>query len=184
MPANNDAAARIDKLRVRDVMIPLAQYPKVSAQCTLRKAMKVLLEAQLDVRGHKSLPRVVLVLDERDRLVGVCRRRDILRGLEPKALLTQPLEYRKKLFTVAADPHLSALLRGHWSEGIAEQADRPVVDVMQRVDHGVDCEESVMSAGYEMVSKDRAILPVTCDGRVVGVIRSADVFREVAGLIL
>ena len=123
MPLNTEAAARIETLRVREVMIPLAAYPKVSARTTLRKAMKVLHEAQLDVRGRKSLPRVTLVLDEEDRLVGVCRRRDILRGLEPKSLLTQPLDYRKKLFNVAADPHLAAMLRGHWSEGLAEQAE-------------------------------------------------------------
>jgi CBS domain-containing protein len=184
MVSNSEAAGRIDKLRVKDIMIPLAQYPKVSAQCTLRTAMKVLHEAQLDVRGRKSLPRVILVLDDEDRLVGVCRRRDILRGLEPKSLLTQPLEYRKKLFNVAADPHLSTLLRGHWSEGIIDQANRPVSDVMQRVDAGVDGDDNIMSAGYEMVSKDKAILPVIGDGRVVGVVRSADVFRELAALIL
>ena len=184
MPLNKEAAERIDQLRVRDVMIPLAQYPKVGARVPLRKAMKVLHEAQLDVRGRRSLPRVVLVLDEQDRLVGICRRRDILRGLEPKSLLTQPLDYRKKLFNVAADPHLSALLSGHWSEGIADQADRPVSDVMQRLDASIDCDENIMSASYEMVSKDMAILPVICEGRVVGVIRTADVFREIAALIL
>jgi predicted transcriptional regulator len=186
MLSSEDAAARVEKLRVRDVMIPLADYPKVSSNCSLRKAISVLEGAELDVRGRKSLPRVLLVLDDKDRLVGIVRRRDILRGLEPNFLSSQPVQHRRKLFTVEADPHLSALTGGRVVHSLREQAHRPVSDVMLRLDAAIHCEEPVMVAVYEMVSKDLAVLPVLCEKgeRVVGVIRSVDVFRELAPVVV
>jgi predicted transcriptional regulator len=186
MVSSEDAAARVERLRVGDVMIPLADYPKVSFNCSLCKAIQVLEQAQLEVRGRKSLPRVLLVLDDKDRLVGIVRRRDILRGLEPKYLSAQPVQHRKKLFDISADPHLSALSGGRLVHSLREQAHRPVSEVMVRLDAVVQCDEPVMVAVYEMVSRNLAVLPVVCDqgDRVVGVIRSVDVFRELAPVVL
>jgi signal-transduction protein with cAMP-binding, CBS, and nucleotidyltransferase domain len=41
-----------------------------------------------------------------------------------------------------------------------------------------------MKAIYEMVSLNQSLLPVEQDGRVLGVIRSVDVFHELAQLLL
>jgi len=43
-------------------------------------------EAEIEVEGRYSLPRVILVTDQKGQLVGHVRRRDILRGLEPSFL--------------------------------------------------------------------------------------------------
>ena len=57
-----------------------------------------------------SLPRVVLVFDDDfERLLGMLRRRDIMRGLEPQFLVSGSLEYRQKFFDVEIDPNLSEL---------------------------------------------------------------------------
>ena len=87
--------------RVGDIMIPIDQYPRVRDNTSLRDAVEVLENAQLEVAVRKSLPRALLVYDEIGVYVGYVRRRDIMRGLEPQSLIAKPLEYRKKLFDVA-----------------------------------------------------------------------------------
>lgn len=165
---------------VGEVMVPLDQFPSVRDNTPLREAVEVIENAQIDQGGRKSLPRVIFVYDEIGVFVGYVRRRDIMRGLEPRSLVSQPLEYRKKLFDVAIDPNLSELSYDHVVKGIREQGNRPVSDVMQPIDAVIDADDHVIKAVYEMVSLDVSPIPVLKDGHVVGFVRTVDVFRELA----
>jgi CBS domain-containing protein len=169
--------------RVRDVMIPLDRYPTVRDTTTLREAVDVLEHAQIEVDGRKSLPRVLLVFDAIDVMVGYVRRRDLMRGLEPKFLVVQPLAYRKKLFDIAVDPNLSELPYDRVVTGIREQAARPVSDVMQPVEIVIQADDHIMKAVYEMVSRDLSLLPVLDGQRLVGVVRSVELFHELAEVL-
>ena len=173
----------MENVRVADIMTPLDDYPHIPYWFTLRQAMVEIQNFQLEVAGKKSLPRVVLVFDEAYQLLGTARRRDIMRGLEPRFLVTQPLEYRKKLFDVAIDPNLAEVSYDRVVKGIREQAKRPVSDVMRPVEATVDAEDHMMKAIYEMVTLSLALIPVLQDGRVVGVLRSVDLFHELAVLL-
>lgn len=172
-----------DMRRVREIMIPVDQYPSVRDRATLREAITVIESAQLEVDDRMSLPRVLLVFDEIRVLVGYLRRRDIMRGLEPKFLVSQPLEYRKKLFDIAVDPNLSELPYDRVVKGLREQANRPVSDVMCPIETIIDADDHIMKAVYEMVSLDLALIPVVEQQRLVGVIRSVDVFHELIKLL-
>ena len=169
--------------RVRDVMIPLNRYPNVRDTTTLREAVDVLEHAQIEVDGRKSLPRVLLVFDAIDVMVGYVRRRDLMRGLEPKFLVVQPLAYRKKLFDIAVDPNLSELPYDRVVTGIREQASRPVSDVMQPVEIVIQANDHIMKAVYEMVSRDLSLLPVLDGQRLVGVVRSVELFHELGKVL-
>jgi CBS-domain-containing membrane protein len=135
------------------------------------------------VEGRRSLPRVLLVFDEIEVMVGYVRRRDIMAGLEPKFLLVQPLAYRKKLFDVAVDPNLSELSYDRVERGIREQADRPVSDVMQPIEAIVQADDHVMKAIYEMVSQDLTLIPVVDGKQLVGVVRSVEAFHEITRVL-
>lgn len=168
---------------VGEIMVPLEEYPCVRDNTSLRDAVAVIEGAQLEVALRKSLPRVLLVYDEIGVFVGCVRRRDIMRGLEPRSLVSEPLEYRKKLFDVAIDPNLSELSYDHVIKGIREQGNRPVSDVMQPIAATIEADDHVIKAVYEMVSLDLNLIPVLTDGAVVGVVRSVDVFHELARLL-
>ena len=169
--------------RVQEVMIPVEQYPSVRDNATLREAIAKIEEAQLEVERRKSLPRVLLVFDEINVLVGTVRRRDIMRGLEPKYLLSKPLEYKKKLFDIDVDPNLAELSYDRVVRGIREQADRPVSDVMNPIEAILDADDHVMKAVQAMVALDVNLIPVLQDGQLVGVVRSVDVFHDLAQLL-
>ena len=167
-----------------EIMIPLDDYPCVSQQATLRQVIDMMEKWQLVCDGRKSLPRIVLVFDEANELVGVVRRRDILRGLEPAFLSSQPLKYRKKLFDVKVDPNLAEVSYDKLIDGIQKRADRPVSDVMLPIVETADYEDRLIKIIYEMVDNNLSLLPVIKDGKVVGVVRSVDILHEVAQILL
>ena len=170
--------------RAGNLMIPLDRYPHIPYWFTLRQALVEMEKSELEINGRKSLPRVVLVFDDTYRLLGTVRRRDILRGLEPSFLTSQPLEYRKKLFDVKMDPNLSMLSPERLLEGLRERAERPVRDVMQPIKVTVDFHDHLVKVIYELVDNNLSLLPVLQNGKVVGVVRSVDVFHEIAQLLL
>ena len=169
--------------RIGEIMIPIEQYPSVRDTATLREAIAAIEGVQLEVDLRKSLPRVLLVFDAIDVMVGYVRRRDIMRGLEPRSMVSQPLDYRKKPFDVEIDPNLSELSYDRALKGILEQAERPVTEVMRPNEVLIDAEDHLMKAVYEMVSNNLSHLPVIQDGHLVGVVRSVDVFHELAQLV-
>lgn len=170
--------------RVREMMIPLKDYPWVRIDDTLKYAVRVIEEAHLEVGSRTSLPRVLLVFDHDDELVGIVRRRDIMRGLEPNFLVNQPLEARVKFFEVEVDPHLLELSEDLDIErvlkGLRDQGKRPVGDVLRPLSTSLDPEDQIMKALYEMVSLNESLVPVVEDDQIIGVIRSVDVFHELA----
>ena len=171
-------------IRTGDVMIPLDKYPHIPYWFTLRQAMVELEQSEIEVKGRKSLPRAVLVFNEAYQLLGMVRRRDILRGLEPKFLLAKPLDFRKKLFDVKVDPNLSLLTSDELWKGVLEQAERPVSDIMIPIEHTADYEDHVFKVIYEMNQHDLNLMPVLKDRQVVGVVRTVDIFREVTDMVL
>jgi CBS domain-containing protein len=177
---NPNAIKRMETIRIGDIMIPLADYPKVSPEQTLKEAIHVMRGCQLDINGVKSLPRVLLVIDDQGRLRGSVRRRDIMRGLEPKFLVAKPLNYRKKLFDVSIDPNLSEMSHEKLVEGVRKQAELKVKKVMRPLNVYVDFDDHIIKGIYECVGYGITLLPVLKDKQVVGIVRSVELFRELA----
>lgn len=167
-----------------DIMIPLDRYPHIPYWFTIRQAVVELEKAEIDVKGRKSLPRSLLVFDEKYQLLGIVRRRDLLRGLEPKFLRTIPAPNREALFGVESDHNVVDIPSGRITNAIREQAQQPISEVMSPIIATVDASDHLAKVVYKMVSHDQTILPVLKDSRVVGVVRSVDVFHEVATVLL
>ena len=170
--------------RAGDIMIPLDDYPHLPYWFTLRQATAELEKSEVEIHGRKSLPRAVLIFDEKYQLMGMARRRDIMRGLEPEFLLGRPIESRKTLFDVKVDPNLSELSYDKLLQGMRRQGQRPISDVMRPIVTTVDFEDHLVKVIYEMVDRGLSILPVLKEGKVVGVVRSVDAFREIAEILL
>ena len=140
--------------------------------------------SRIEVGGRVSLPRAFLVFNEAYELLGVVRRRDILRGLEPQFLERKRQSYPRKLFDVKTDPDLLELGNGQVASRIRERAERPVGEVMQPIKVTLQHDDHLMKIIYEMVENNLSMIPVLEDGSVVGVVRSVDVLDEVSKLVL
>jgi len=167
-----------------DIMIPLDEYPHIPHWFTLRQAVMELEKAEIiDKTGRRSLPRALLVFHEGYQLLGIVRRRDILKGLEPKFLRMMPLPERRKLFSIDVDINLIDLSSGRVAEAMREQAEQKVSEVMQTITTSVQHDDHLAKIIYKMITQDLNLIPVLKDGKVIGVVRSVDVFHEIAGLL-
>jgi CBS-domain-containing membrane protein len=174
----------MENTRVQDIMIPLDDYPHVPYWFSLHQVMATMEKSTIDFHGRKSLPRIVLVFDQDYQLCGWARRRDILRGLEPEFLGSKSFQYSKKLFDVKIDPNLSELSHDRVIKGFRERVQRPISDVMRPVTTTIDYHDHILKVICEMVDNDLSLIPVMHENRVVGVVRSVDVFHEVADMLL
>lgn len=170
----------MDVKKAGDIMIPLNEYPHVPYWYTITQAMEEMEKAEFDVEGRKSLPRAVLVFNDKYELLGIVRRRDILRGLEPDFLANMMLPKRKKLFETRTKPGVSGdrLLRG-----MRKRAERPVSDIMIPIKHTIDYDDHLMKAVYEMVSNNLSLIPVLKNGEVAGVVRTVELVFEMGKLL-
>jgi CBS-domain-containing membrane protein len=168
--------------RAIDLMIPLEDYPHIPYWFTLRQAMAEMESSQLEFEGRKSLPRGVLVFDERYQLLGTAGRRDILWGLEPDFMA--PSHRQKQPFDVAVDANLSDLSFDRMATGLRERAERPVSDVMMPVTVTVQADDHFIKVVHEMTRNDLSFIPVLQGGKVVGVVRTVELFAEIARLVL
>ncbi len=163
------------------IMIPLDSYPHVPYWFTLRQAIAEMEHAQLSVGDRKSLPRVVLVFDEEYRLIGVVRRRDILRGVSPDAMQESIERDGERDPAVKRDLHLATKTD---QDEIRKRAERPVQEVMIPIRVSVPADTPLMRVIQTMVVNDISLIPVIKDGVVAGVVRSVDVLRVVGELVI
>lgn len=170
--------------RAGEIMVSLDKYPHIPYWFTLRQAMAEMEHAEFEINGSNCPPRVLLVFDEKYQLLGTVRRRDIFRGLEPDFLSSLLMDERKRLFDAKADPNLKQVSLDKLMKSIMERVKRPVSDIMRIVKVTADYEDYIIKVIYEMVDNNITVVPVLKNNQVVGVVRSEDVFHEVAALLL
>ena len=163
----------------RDVMVPLDDYPHASESQTLREAVRLLETAQIQFGGQTSMPRILLVFDANNQLLGVARRRDILRGLEPDFHGDLDATHPEAHFKPDIDPNLSDLAGGDIGERLEHRLEKPLGDVVRELSGRVNADDSLMKVVRELVGEDSHIAAVLDDDEVIGVVRTLDLLRAI-----
>jgi CBS domain-containing protein len=162
-------------IQVKDLMIPLEDYPHIPYWFTLRQAMAIVREAAIKFEGAFE-PRAVLVFDEKYQLMGMLTLRDIIKGLEPKFLQETSL--------VKMDPNLTVLLGDLLGPNMKTASQRPVSEVMSPIKVTVDGSAPIAQALYLMIQANVGLMPVIQAGKVAGMIRLSDLFNEITKVVL
>ena len=162
---------------VKDLMVPLEEYSRVSEDATLYDAIQTLERALLGPGGDPGRPkdRAVLVQARDGQVVGKLSMWDILRGLEPR--YDDPIEviiddyflWTHAMFVNLAEKAKSIKakeLLGQLTQGEVIKEDAPL-DV----------------AVHQLVRERLLSLLVTRDDKVVGLLRLSDVFKAVTEMI-
>ena len=163
----------------RDVMVPLDNYPHAFDSQSLREAVALLDTAQIQFSGTISMPRILLVFDDGNQLLGMARRRDILRGLEPEYHHELDTLHPEAHFKTEIDPNLSDLAGGQDSDMLRHRLERTLGEVIRELPGRVEADDSLMKVVRELVGKDTHLAAVLDEGHVIGVVRSLDVLRAV-----
>ena len=161
--------------KVKDLMIPLEDYPHIPYWFTLRQAMAIIREAAVKCEGAFE-PRAMLVFDDKYQLMGILTIRDIITGLEPRFLQETNL--------VKIDPNLTVLMGDLLGPNLQEHSQRLVSEVMSPIKATVDGNAPIFQPLYLMIKENVGLMPVIRAGKVAGMIRFSDLFNEIAQLVL
>ncbi|MFC2130942.1 HPP family protein [Bacteroidota bacterium] len=162
-----------------DLMIPLERYPHIKFYKSIKDAISSFFHTELKINGKISLTRALLVFDDDNKMVGMVRRRDIMRGFHPKGFFGHEAHHPKMIFEIKDDPNLLEIGFERLKRNIIKSADRPVSEVMIRVTHSVNYDDHMIKIIYEMTDQQYSLLPVLNNGKVVGVIRTVEVMDEI-----
>ncbi len=174
---------RVETYTVKDMMVPIEEYVTVPLGTTLLGAMLALEKAQENYDQGKFHHRAILVLDERNKVVGRISQLRVLQAMEAKEedheLYSQLKMYR------FSDAYISKLRENDRMEckvfteqALADAAEKPVENFMQKPtpDEYVNETEELDLAMHKMVAGAHQSLLVTRKKEIVGILRLVDVF--------
>jgi CBS-domain-containing membrane protein len=175
-------------IRVKELMVPLADYATVPQEATLYEAVLALDQARERFDPRREKHRAILVLDRNRRVVGKVGYLELLAGLEPNYSGIPEQESAASTFT--PDFIRSQLAKySLWQkplDDICRKAARHRVKDIMHVPGGVefiDAEASLDEAVHQLVTDRRQSLMVRRGDEYVGILRLSDVVGKVCELI-
>lgn len=179
----------MQQLKVKDIMVPTSEYTTVSEDTTLYEAIKILGNAQAEFNQEQNKHRAVLVLDNKDRVVGKLSQIDVLRGLEPGYRdVKPPAELKHWALSKETITNMMKDLQ-LWQkplEDICRKAGRIYVrDIMYTPVEGeyVSQQASLDEAIHQFVIGHHQSLLVVEDNNVTGILRLTDLFGSLIQVI-
>ncbi len=176
--------------KVRDLMVPLADYAVTTTESTLREAVFTLQKLYCEVEAGKCTHaghRNVLVLDtDNNKLVGILNFRSILEVLIPE--ISGGLSGKVESFGVSLAfaqggiPDLDES-RASFRARVIRTAGMKVRDVMLKLRGTIDAEADILEALKLIYQNKINVLPVFEEGKLVGVLRESDLFLAVAEVL-
>jgi CBS domain-containing protein len=172
-------------IKVKELMVPLAEYATVSQEATLSEAVVALKEAQNRVGTDRDKHRALLVLDNKGRVVGKLSQWDVIKGIEPKYDTIKELKDTSR-YGFSPDFIRSMLNEyGLWRKPLdhlcRKAAEQKVKEMMvtPHENEYVKEEATLDEAIHQLVVGRHQSLLVTRDGEIVGILRLSDVFKYI-----
>jgi hypothetical protein len=176
----------MEKMKVRELMRPVKEFPRISNQATFMEAVEALEKAQQAFTSGKAPQRILLIYDEAGRIVGKLSPMDVVQGLEPSydridslkgisryRLADSTLERIKEEFRLWQRPLAELCTKAH-DVKIENFIKLPSADHMVKVDDKMD------KAFHLFVVGRHDSLFVKEGGEVAGLIRFSDVYGKIA----
>ena len=175
----------MEKMKVKELMRPVGEFPRISSQATFMEALDALEKAQEAYSSGKSPQRILLVYDQEGKIVGKLSPMDFVQGLEPNydridslkdlspyRLAQSTLERIKEEFRLWQRP-LAELCTKAYNVKIENFVKMPSPDHMVKADDRMD------KAFHLFVLGRHDSLFVTEGEEIVGLIRFSDVYKEI-----
>ncbi len=167
---------------IRDIMIHIDDYSKISEEDTVRDAVEILINSfnkfvssgRIMETGHRSL----LVYDRNNRVVGILAIMDLIEALRPaylsaaKPSMADTIQYSPMFWSGLFTTQAKSLAQKKVGEIMS---DRPL-----SVDHATNLMEA---ANLMFTSQIRRAL-VMEEEKIIGVIREQELFFEIANIII
>lgn len=198
-------------IKVKHLMVPIAECPRVYLDATIRDAVLELEASRSRGDPWDYRPRVILVLDDNENIVGTLRQFEILKALEPKyqqvATSMEPKfrqvidflgaskERRDEIKMLFCMVQYLGMVRsimddyGLWGESLGNMCEKvsgiKVTEIMSVPDDTdtIDQEALLGEALHKMLVGSQQSLIVTVENRSVGIVRLINIFNEICSAI-
>ena len=177
-----EEADQMEKVKVRELMVPSASFPKISDRATLYETLLALESAQEKFLAGKAEQRILLVEDDKGRVAGKISPLDLLRGLETNYARMQPEEAVSQFGfdyiwkSMRSDLHL-------WEDpfrDLCRKADTIRVRDFTRIPdkgHLVTQDDRLAKCFHLFVMTRHDSLFVVENDEIIGMLRFSDVYR-------
>jgi CBS domain-containing protein len=176
--------------KVRDLMIPIADYAVTSVDKPLGEAVPALRQIYCQVQTGRCTEaghRTILVLDNAGKLAGILDFKSILKILIPEIAgdLTQRFA-AAEMSVVFAEAGITDLdeRKATFHARVLRNAKTRVGDIMLRVRGTITADADIMEALSSLCRNKITVLPVYEGDKLVGVIRDSDLFLCVAEVLM
>lgn len=172
-------------IKVKDLMIPLAEYATVSEDATLYDAVIALEETQRQVEGAHERHWSILVLDKANRVVGKISEWAVLWSIEPRY---EQIGNIRETSRYGFSPDFIRSMMEHYElwrkpfDNLCQRAARmSVKDIMRSPTEAeyISEDASLDEAVHQIVMGRHRSTLVKRGDTIVGVLRSSDVFKVV-----
>lgn len=170
---------------VKDIMAPLSEYMTISVEASMNEAAMALDEAQRRYEENPQEHRMLLITDTGGKIVGKLSQLEIMRALEPRK---KPIEHEESLsrFGISSN-YLKPMLDlcGFWEKPLIdlckESVNLKIIRLVENMTEGerIDVDATLPQAIYQMSMEHHQSLLVINQNEIVGVLRQADLFKEV-----
>lgn len=175
----------MENTKVKDLMRPIQDFPRISSQTTLMEAVDALEKADEEFKAGKAPQRILLIYDKTGKIIGKMSPMDVVQGLEPNyeridrlkdmprfGLTETMLEGMKQELRLWVKP-LSELCKKAYEVKIENFIKLPTPDHMVKADDPMD------TAFHLFVVGRHDSLFVKDGNEIVGLIRFSDVYRKI-----
>ncbi len=172
----------MDKKLVKDLMVSVKSYPVIKRGATLLDAILAIDKAQQNLPADRQPYRAVLVVDEREKIIGKIGQLTFLNALSMNANFSAELDNLDR-FGVTSDS-LSSLKENikFFQADISDLCRRAalikVEDVMHPITESIDENSALIEAINKTCMWQTLSIPVSRDGEIVGLLRLSDLFTE------
>lgn len=171
------------KMTVKELMVPLNEYPVVSEDASLYEAVMALEKAQEDFDKTRYRHRAVLVQNKREQIVGKVSQWDLIKSLEPKYEAFGDMSLTS--LSGISPELLRTMMKEYrlWQDDLDalcnRVADKKVKDIMysptedEKVEEGATLGEAL----HALIVGHHQSLLVTKGKTIVGILRLTDMFK-------
>ncbi len=173
----------MQKLVVRDIMVPLEKYATIHEDRLLIDAIYALEKAQKEFEESPYVHRAVLAFDDNKKIVGKLSQWDVIKCLEPK--YESFGDIRSTSLSGLSPELIKSMMEKYnlWQVDLddicSRVARKKVKDVMYKPSEGekIEADATMGEALHSLVLGHHQSLLVTKDSEIVGILRLVDVFK-------
>ena len=177
-------------IKVSELMVPLSEYATVPLSATLGDAVGALIQAQKGFNPSRYPHRAVLVVNEKNEVVGKISQANVLKALEPRYFDELGIDgdmgiHRLSNYFLKSMVDKYNLFKEPFDEACKRAAQLSIEKIMYspRASDYIDKDDTLGVAIHRLVLGCHQSLLVRDGGKVIGILRLTDIFAAAAAVM-